>query len=228
METDAAVLTVPGLNLAVRCQVGADNKPGSKSSRTNHRRTKTPGWGLDWDCDCEPDPSILDGLNEAEDIESAWFAIPWTANGRNGAQPIKGLIDSGSPFTMIRCQVTKMLGLRVHPLLKPKYLGGVGGSRLCIREFVECEIECPLIGQGKMKVPIYVSHAREVKGLLIGRRIIHKFRINKKIEDERDRHGDMPPGMTLTTTVTGIEVLAPIFAHRPKGIILLDQMVISL
>lgn len=141
----------------------------------------------------EPDPSILDGLNEAEEIASAWFDIPWTVNGRNGAQPIRGLIDSGSPYTMIRCQAIKLLELRVSPLLKPKYLGGVGGSSLCIREFVECEIECPLIGQERVKVPIYVSHAKEVKGLLISRRIIHKFRINRIIEDERGRHGDIPP-----------------------------------
>lgn len=33
--------------------------------------------------------------------------------------------------------------------------------------------------------------------------------------------------MTITTMVTDIKVLAPIFAHRPKGIVLFNHMVIA-
>lgn len=171
------------------------------------------------DCDCEPDSSLLEELHEPPDLASAWFNVPWAAKGKNGVRSITALVDSGSGHSMIRCHAVKILGLPVRPLLEPKPLGGFGGGSACAREFVFVELECPLIGQERVRVPIYVVHAREIRGLLIGTKFITKYHIFKKIEEVKERHGLLPPGVTIQPVTTQVSIVAPIFDHRPKGII---------
>lgn len=172
------------------------------------------------ECECEPDLSLLDELHESPDLASAWFNVPWTAKGKDGCRTINALVDSGSGHSMIRCHAVRVLGLPVHPLLEPRCLGkGIGGGSLWVREFVIIELECPLIGQNRVKVPIFVAHAREVKGLLIGTKFDAKYRIFKKIEDSKERQGPLPPGVTiLPEGAASVKVVAPIFDRRDKGL----------
>jgi hypothetical protein len=127
-------------------------------------------------------------------------------------------VDTGSDQSLIQYRDAKRLGLERFTPLKAVDLTGFGGGGERIIEFVNLEVECPLIGLGRVEEPVYVVRAKEIDGLLIGTPMIDTYKLDDKIVNAKKRRGSFPPGMDATKFASSNNgIIHPIFDGRKKA-----------
>jgi hypothetical protein len=149
---------------------------------------------------------------ESHAVASDWYAIPWTIISDSGPQAIDTVVDTGVETTLISEKDGKRLGLKLLPLLEAVDLGYYAWGRERIINYVEVEVECHPIRLERVKVPMYVS--THTNGLIIGRRMINKFELDRKIVEAKIRDGPLPPGVGVKS-MSGI--IHPVHNDRATG-----------
>lgn len=158
---------------------------------------------------------------------SAYFNIDWIIRGVDGSpRSIKTRIDTQSRFSLIQYQLVKALGLRIRPILPGRHpasdteieLTGFGGGNERVVEWTEIDIECRAIGQGRVKGAVYIVHARQVDGLLLGTKFIDEHRLIRKIVDAEDRENNSPHDARVEpVTIPSVNTIMVILDGRPKA-----------